>query len=186
MSARDEAKRVGHFTTNAWSSSFDQAGIARRFLLFEARTAPGGCAMNDPKLHDQFVEDDEPRHSHDMLETAREIRVSPEEQEEAVEREEERRREQAAKALHEQAVAAYEAAVAGRQRAQRWLSMQALAFGVGNTALFSIDHVTDGGGWYRFPLVGWSVLLAAHAAWFFTRARPTPKAATAPLPTCAS
>jgi hypothetical protein len=135
--------------------------------------------MTDPKIHDRFVDEDEPRHSHDMLETAREIRVSPEEQEEAVAREEERRLEQATQALHEQAVAAYEAAVVGRQRARSWLITQAIAFGVGNAALFAIDQVTVGGGWFRWPLLGWSLLLATHAAWFFTRAKPT---APPPLP----
>jgi hypothetical protein len=130
--------------------------------------------MNDPKIRDRSFDIDEPRHSHDMIETAREIRVSPEEQEDAVEREEQRRLEQATRALHEQAVAAHEAAVVARQRAQRWLITQAVAFGVGNAALFAIDRLTAGGGWFRFPLLGWSLLLAAHAAWFFTRPKPTP------------
>lgn len=134
--------------------------------------------MNDPKIRDRFVDAEEPRHSHDMLETAREIRVSPEEQEEAVALEEQRRLEQATRVLHEQAVAAYEAAVVGRQRARRWLITQAVAFGVGNAALFALDQVTAGGGWFRWPLLGWSLLLAAHAAWFFTRAKATPP----PLP----
>jgi len=129
--------------------------------------------MNDPKIHDRFVDEDEPRHSHDMLETAREIRFSPDEQEEAVALEEQRRLEQANQAQHEQAVAVYEAAVVGRQNARRWLITQAIAFGVGNAALFAIDQVTAGG-WFRYPLIGWSCLLAAHAVWFFTRAKPTP------------
>lgn len=130
--------------------------------------------MNDPKIRDLSIDEYESRHSHDMLETAREIRVSPEEQEEAVALEEQRRLEQATLALHEEAVAAYEAAVAGRKRARSWLITQAIAFAVGNAALFAIDQVIAGGGWFRWPLLGWSLLLAAHAAWFFTRAKATP------------
>jgi 2TM domain len=134
--------------------------------------------MNDPKLSDQFDSDfDELRPSHDMLETAREIRVSPEEQEEAVAREEQRRQEQAARLLYEQAAVAFEAAAKGRQRARRAVAVHALLFIVGSASLSAINQVAGGGLWVQWPLLAWLLGLAAHAGWVFSRPAlvlPTP------------
>jgi hypothetical protein len=131
--------------------------------------------MNDPKIRDRFVLDDDAlRPSHDMLETAREIRVSPEEQEEAVAREKQLRQEQAARTLHEQAVAAYEAASLGRHRARRMFILHAMIFVVGNAALFAVNQATEGGAWFQWVLFGWILVLAGHAGWAFSRAEPAP------------
>lgn len=130
--------------------------------------------MTDPKIRDHFVDDDALRPSHDMLETAREIRVSPEEQEEAVAREAALRQEQAARALHEQAVTAYEALVLKRGRERRAFILHGMLFVVGSAAIFAVNQATGGQAWFQWPLLAWTLGLAAHAAWVFTRANPVP------------
>lgn len=134
--------------------------------------------MNDPKLNDRFDSDfEELRPSHDMLETAREIRVSPEEQEEAVAREEQRRQEQAARLLYEQAAAEFEAAAKSRQRARRAVVIHGLFFLVGSASLSAINQVAGGGFWVQWPLLAWLLAFAAHAGWVFSRPAlvlPTP------------
>ena len=137
--------------------------------------------MNDPKISDRYDSDyDELRPSHDMLETAREIRVSPEEQEEAVAREEQRRQEQATRLLHEQAVADYEAAARGRQRARRSVIVHALMFVVGSASLIAINQVTGGGLWAQWPLLVWVLAFAGHAGWVFSRAKLVPQPQPSP------
>lgn len=139
--------------------------------------------MNDPKISDRYDSDyDELRPSHDMLETAREIRVSPEEQEEAVAREEQRRQEQATRLLHEQAVADYEAAARGRQRARRSVIVHALMFVVGSASLIAINQVTGGGLWAQWPLLVWVLAFAGHAGWVFSRAKLVPPSPPQPSP----
>jgi hypothetical protein len=139
--------------------------------------------MNDPKISDRFDSDyDELRPSHDMLETAREIRVSPEEQEEAVAREEQRRQEQATRLLNEQAVEAYEAAAKGRQRARRAFTVHAMLFVVGGASLFAINQMTGGTLWVQWPLLAWMLALAGHGAWVFSRAKLVPPTLSPPLP----
>jgi hypothetical protein len=139
--------------------------------------------MNDPKISDRYDSDfDELRPSHDMLETAREIRVSPEEQEEAVAREEQRRQEQATRLLHEQAVADYEAAARGRQRARRSVVVHALMFVVGSASLVAINQVSGGGAWAQWPLLAWVLALAGHAGWVFSRPKLVPPSPLAPPP----
>jgi hypothetical protein len=134
--------------------------------------------MNDTKLSDRFDSDfDELRPSHDMLETAREIRVSPEEQEEAVAREEQRRQEQAARLLYEQAVVVFEAAAKARQRARRSVVIHALLFVVGAASLSAINQVTGGGFWVQWPLLAWLLGLAGHMGWALSREAPV-----APVP----
>ena len=129
--------------------------------------------MNDLKISDRYDSDfDELRPSHDMLETAREIRVSPEEQEEAVAREEQRRKDEATRLQHEQAVADYEAAARGRQRARRAVVVHALMFVVGSASIVAINQVTGGAAWAVWPLLAWILALAGHAGWVFSRAKP--------------
>lgn len=131
--------------------------------------------MNDTKLSDRFDSDfEELRPSHDMLETAREIRVSPEEQEEAVAREEQRRQEQAARLLYEQAVVVFEAAAKARQRARRSVVIHALLFVVGAASLSAINQVTGGGFWVQWPLLAWLLALAGHVGWALSREAPVP------------
>lgn len=145
--------------------------------------------MNDTKLRDRFDSDDyddELRPSHDMLETAREIQVSPEEQEEAVAREEQRRQEQSARILYEQAVAAYETAALGRQRAGRLFYVHALAFVVGGALLFAINQMTSESFWFQWPLLAWILALAGHGAWVFSRAKLVPPAPPPPPPVTAT
>jgi hypothetical protein len=138
--------------------------------------------MNDPKISDLLDGDySELRPSHDMLETAREIRVSPEEQEEAVAREEQRRQEQAARLLYEQAVEAYEVAARARQRAGRAFAVHALLFLVGSASLFAINQVTGGGSWVQWPLLAWILALAGHAGWVFSRPKLVPPSLSPPL-----
>ncbi len=136
--------------------------------------------MNDPKISDRFDSDFEDlRPSHDMLETAREIRVSPEEQEEAVAREEQRRQEQAARLLYEQAVVAFEAAAKARQRARRSVVIHAMLFVVGAASLSAINQVTGGGFWVQWPLLAWLLALAGHAGWALARGARAADAAPA-------
>lgn len=131
--------------------------------------------MNDPKISDRYDSDyDELRPSHDMLETAREIRVSPEEQEEAVAREEQRRQEHATRLLQEQAVVAYEAAARARQSARRSFIVHALLFVVGSASLIAINQATGGGLWAQWPLLAWTLALAGHAGWVLSRAKLVP------------
>ena len=128
--------------------------------------------MTDPKLRDHFVDDDALRPSHDMLETAREITFSPDEQEEAVAREAELRQEQATRALHEQAVAAYRALVLARRGARRGVLLHAMGFVAGSAALFAANQVLGGALWFQWPLLAWALPLAGHAGWVFTRPAP--------------
>jgi 2TM domain-containing protein len=162
-----------------WNSWFDEASAEARFLLFTPRTAPGGRAMTDPKTRDHFVDDDALRPSHDMLETAREISFSADEQEEAVAQEALLRQEQAARALHEQAVATYEALVLKRGRDRRALILHVMIFLVGGVALFAVNQAMGGSTWFPWPLLAWTLALAGHAAWVRTRVAPVPPA---PLP----
>ena len=142
--------------------------------------------MTDPKISDRFDSDyGELRPSHDMLETAREIRVSPEEQEEAVAREEQRRQEQATRLLYEQAVEAYEVAARGRQRAGRAFTVHALLFVVGSASLVAINRVTGGGLWAQWLLLVWSLALAGHAGWVFSRPKLVPPSLSPSLPVSA-
>ena len=138
--------------------------------------------MTDPKLRDHFVDEDSLRPSHDMLETAREITFSPDEQEDAVAEEALRRQEQAARALHEQAVTAYEALVLERRRGRRGLILHAMGFVVGSATLFAVNQVMGGATWFQWPLLAWPLALAGHAGWVFTRAEPV---APAPPPSAA-
>lgn len=128
--------------------------------------------MTDPKLRDHPVDDDELRPSHDMLETAREISFSPDEQEDAVAQEALRRQEQAARALHEQAVTAYEALVLARGAWRRGLILHTMGFIVGAAALFAVNRVMGGASWFHWPLLAWTLGLTGHAAWVFTRPEP--------------
>jgi hypothetical protein len=130
--------------------------------------------MTDPKSRDYFVDDDSLRPSHDMLETAREIRVSPEEQEEAVAREAALRAEQAARVQHEQATTEYEALVLKRGRERRALILHVMVFVVGGTALFAVNQAMGGQSWFQWPLLAWTLGLAAHAGWLFTRSKAEP------------
>ncbi len=135
--------------------------------------------MTDPKLRDHFVDDDGPRHSHDMLETAREITFSPDEQEEAVAREALLRQEQAARARYEQAVTTYEALVLARRAGQRGLILHTMAFIVGAAALFVVNRVMGGASWFQWPLLAWTLGLAGHATWVVSRAEPVAPPASA-------
>ncbi len=135
--------------------------------------------MTDPKTSDFFVDDDSLRPSHDMLETAREISFSPDEQEEAVAQEAQLRQEQAARALHDQAVAAYEALVLQRGRERRALILHAMIFVVGSPVIFAVNQAMGGAMWLPWPLVAWTLALAGHATWVRTRAPAVPPA---PLP----
>ena len=128
--------------------------------------------MTDPKLRDHFVDDDALRPSHDMLETAREITFSPDEQEDAVAQEALRRQEQAARALNEQAVTAYEALVLAHQGGRRGLILHTMGFMAGAAALFTVNRVIGGPSWFQWPLLAWTRGLAGHAVWIFTRAQP--------------
>jgi hypothetical protein len=138
--------------------------------------------MNDPKIRDRFVDDDALRPSHDMLETAREIQVSPDEQEEAVARETQLRQERATRVLHEQAVAAYQAATLGRQRARRLFIVHAMIFVAGNASLFAVNQATAGTPWFQWVLFGWVLVLAGHAGWTFSRTEPVPPPALPSAP----
>ena len=135
--------------------------------------------MTDPKTSDFFVDDDSLRPSHDMLETAREISFSPDEQEEAVAQEAQLRQEQAARALHDQAVAAYEALVLQRGRERRALILHAMLFVVGSPVIFAVNQAMGGAMWFPWPLIAWTLALAGHATWVRTRAPAVPPA---PLP----
>lgn len=128
--------------------------------------------MTDPKLRDEFLGDDELRPSHDMLETAREIRVSPEEQEEVVAQEERRRLEQAARLQHEKDVARYEKAVARQQRTRRALLVHAVIFVMGGVALVATNLGMGGTIWFQWPLLTWALALTIHAGWVFSRPKP--------------
>lgn len=132
--------------------------------------------MTDPKTRDFFVDDDSLRPSHDMLETAREISFSADEQEEAVAREALLRQEQATRALHEQAVAAYEALVAQRGRERRGFILHAMSYVVGSAAIFTISQAMGGAAWSPWPLLAWTLALAGHGAWVFTRPKAVPPA----------
>ncbi|MEP7123813.1 MAG: 2TM domain-containing protein [Byssovorax sp.] len=135
--------------------------------------------MTDPKTRDFFVDDESPRPSHDMMETAREITFSADDQEDAVAQEAAVRKEQAARALHEQAMAGYEAEVAQRGRERRGLILHAMIYVVGSAALFAVNQAMGGAAWFPWPLLAWTLALAGHGAWVFTR----PKAVLpAPLP----
>jgi hypothetical protein len=138
--------------------------------------------MTDPKTRDFFVDDDSPRPSHDMLETAREITFSADDQEEAVAREALRRQEQAARVLHEQAVAAYEALVAQRSRERRAFILHAMSFVVGVAILSVINQAMGGATWFLWPALAWTLALAGHAGWVFTRPAAVQPA---PLPSAA-
>lgn len=128
--------------------------------------------MTDPKIRDHFVDDDEPRPSHDMLETAREITFSPDEQEDAVAQEALRRQEQAARARHEQAVTAHEALLLELRRGRRGLTLHAMGFVVGSATIFAANQVMGGATWFPWPLLAWTLAVAGHAGWVFTRDEP--------------
>ncbi len=130
--------------------------------------------MTDPKIRDHFVDDDALRPSHDMLETAREIRVSPEEQEEAVAREAALRQEQAARALHEQAVTAYEALVLKRGRERRALILHGMILVVGSAVMFAVHQALSDHLWFPVVLWVWLFALTTHLLWVVTRAKATP------------
>lgn len=138
--------------------------------------------MTDPKTRDFFVDDDSVRPSHDMLETAREITFSADDQEEAVAREALLRQEQATRALHEQAVAAHEELVAQRGRERRGLILHGMVFFVGGAAIFAINQAMGGAMWFRGPLLAWTLAFNGHALWVFTRPRAVPPASPPPPP----
>jgi hypothetical protein len=145
--------------------------------------------MTDPKIPIKFQADDlDVRPSHDLMETARTIELSPSEQEEAVEREKalraeaaERARVEAAEAEYKRLVAERAAAVVLRDRARRFFLAHAMAWGAGNAAMVAAARLT-GGAWFYGPLIGWSLILAAHAVWLIVKAGAVPPAPIAPEP----
>lgn len=132
--------------------------------------------MTDPKTRDFFVDDDSVRPSHDMLETAREITFSADDQEEAVAREALLRQEQATRALHEQAVAAHEELVAQRGRERRALILHAMVYLVGSAAIYAVNQAMGGVMWFRWPLLAWTIAFTGHAGWVLTRPKGVPPA----------
>jgi hypothetical protein len=138
--------------------------------------------MTDPKTRDFFVDDDSPRPSHDMLETAREITFSADDQEEAVARETLLRQEQATRALYEQAVVAHEELVAQRGRERRGLILHAMVYVVGSAAIFAINEAMGGATWFPWPLLAWTIGFMGHAGWVFTRPKAVPPAPPPPPP----